>query len=236
MERPEYLDDNGCVREGKATRLPWGDSNVKINVGITRNQLKQGYDACVDRCAEMAEWYNITLATRVRYAPDALTLLCNDHWDSTRTIGYSYFNHKNVTRDDIVTAGKEDSIRWGIKAGDPFVHFKRVLKSGFKGDDGPMKNWPTECKSKTTGGIWGFFWKQGVLAHSRFSNISTINSGEGVHSSTVRNAILQQMADLSKLDKIVFWSWQNGCWICYEHEHLTGFDWPFECTIGGLLG
>ena len=236
MERPEYTDNDGCVREGKAKLLPWGNSTAKMNIGLTKNQFKKGYDICVARCAEIAEWYDVNKSTRVRNAADALKLLTSDHWHSNRVIGYSHFHHKTITKDDIKTAEYEDSIKYGIPSGDPFVAFPKLLKSGYKGDDAPMANWPTICKSKTTGGIWGFFWKKGVLAHSRFSHLSTINSGEGVHSWTVRYEILKQMSVLSKLQYVVFWSWINGSWICIPHRHCSGFDWPFECTIGGLLG
>ena len=236
MHRPEYTDAHGCVREGRATKLPWGNSKAKIDVGLTRNQLKEGYDNCVARCAEIAKWYNVTMSTRVRHAPDGLTLLTSDHFHSNRPIGYSHFDHNQIDRDDILIAEYDDCEKWGINIGDPFYAFDKLLKSGYKGDDGPMKNWPTICKSKTTAGIFGFFWKNGALAHSRFSNLCTLTSGEGVHSFTVRDCILKQMSDLSAMKCVVFWSWIHACWICIPHVHLAGFDWPFECTIGGLLG
>ena len=236
MVRPEFMDSNGCVREGKAQRLPWGESNVKINVGISKNQFKKCYDECVDRCAEIAEWYNISNLTRIRNAPDALTLLTSDHWQSNRTIGHSYFHHETIVSDQIQIAEYDQSIQWDIEIGDPYVCVDKILKSGYKGDDGPMKNWPTVSKSKTTAGIWGFFWKKGALAHSRYSNICTLTSGEGVHCVTVKNAILKQMSDLSATKWIVFWSWINGCWVCIPHHHCAGFDWPFECAVANLLG
>ena len=75
-----------------------------------------------------------------------------------------------------------------------------------------------------------------LLAHSRYSNICTLTNGEGVHSLLVRDAMLKQMSDLSQRENIVFWSKKNGCWICIPHKHCAGFEWPFECTIGGFLG
>ena len=236
MHKNEYVDANGCVYEGKASRLPWGNSTVKMNVGITKNQFKQEYDNLVNRCAEISKWYNLTDTTRVRNAADALSLLTSDHWHSTRTQGYSNFHHSLVEPNDIGIADYDDAQMFGFTLGDPFILFNKLLKSGYKGDDGPMKNWPTICKSKTTAGIFAFLWKDGNLAHSRYSNICTLTSGEGVHSRTVKNAVLNQLSDLSKLPNVVFWSWIDGCWICIPHAHLAGFDWPFECTIGSLLG
>ena len=236
MVRPEFVDSNGCVHEGRAQRLPWGNSDVKINVGISKNQFKKCYDECIERCAEIAPWYNLSPLTRVRNAPDALTLLTSDHWQSNRTIGYSYFHHETIVSNEILIAECDESQEFGIEIGDPYVKIDKILKSGYKGDDGPMKNWPTISKSKTTAGLWGFFWKKGALAHSRYSNINTLSSGEGVHSVTVKTAILQQMADLCAMQWIVFWSWINGCWVCIRHRHCAGFDWPFECAVANLLG
>ena len=161
MYRPEYQDANGCRREGKATKLPWGNSNAKISVGLTKYQFKQGYENCVDRCAEIAPWYQLTASTCVKHAPDALTLLVSDHWQSNRTIGYSYFHHETVTKDDMVIASIEDEDKYGVPNGELFVLVKKLLKTGFKGDDGPMSNWLQYVNLKQLQVFLVFFGKMG---------------------------------------------------------------------------
>lgn len=236
MERQEHTDENGCIYEGQAQRLNWGDSNVKINIGLSRNQFNHSKSNEIDRCKELAEWGSIPESTRIRNAADGLTLLASDHWHSNRTAGHSNFNHEIFKNDNIFYANESQAQNLGIDIGDAVFNVEKRLKSGFKADDAPMSNWPTETSSKTIGGVWGFFWKNGSLAHSRYSNVCTIVSGEGVHSLVVRHAILCQMSQLTKCKKVVFWCWINLCWICIPHSFLCCFDWPFECAIGGFLG
>ena len=133
-------------------------------------------------------------------------MLAKDHFDSRRTITVSNMHHSMINVNDIKIADEDCINTWGIEPGEPFVDLKRDCRSGYKGDDASMLNWPTSSSSVSLGGIWGFFWRDGLLSHSRYSNISTIISGEGCHSQTVREESLKQMSDLWNLNKLVFWS------------------------------
>lgn len=236
MQHNNIINDGGLACHSKATRLPWGDTNVKINVGLTNKQFKKRKKQETERCANHSSWTKVPESTIVRQASEALTFLISDHWHSKSTFGHSKFNYQSVSVNNLKYATVDDATYWGIDENDPFIHVLPLLKSGFKADDAPMPNWPTETASKTIGAIFGFFWKNGLLSHSRYSAIVTIISGEGCHSNVVRYEILTQLSDLSKISVIVFWCFNFNCWICIDHKFLCCFDWPFECSIGGFLG
>ena len=236
MERETELNDDGIAYECKASRLPWGNTNVKMNVGLSVNQFRTRKQEEIDRCNDFAPWIDIPDCTIVRNAAEAVIFLCSDHWHSNRTTGHSNFNYQNVSLNDLKYANDDDAKQWNIEVHDPFIDALPLLKTGFKADDAPMSNWPTETNSKTIGGIWGFFWKKGLLAHSRYSCVASIISGEGCHSNLVRYEILKQLSTLSGLKIVKFWCWNLSCWICIQHKFLCCFDWPFECSIGGFLG
>lgn len=98
-----------------------------------------------------------------------------------------------------------------------------------------MANWKTDVESISMGGIWLFNYRDGLLAHSRYSNIISLISGEGCHSVTVRAECLKQISDLWFLKRLVFWSNKLQCWICQKHISKCCFDWVFECSIMGLM-
>ena len=101
MERKDGIDESGDSYECKATRLPWGDTNVKINVGLSTKQFNKCKKGEIARVNDISEWTTVPPSTVVRNAEEGLTLLTSDHWHSKRTRGHSLFNHNGVSVNDL---------------------------------------------------------------------------------------------------------------------------------------
>lgn len=225
-----------CETEtGRAQPMTWGDTNVQISTGLTRQQYIERQQQCYDRLEKECKWTQVNKSSRVRNACEALALLASDHFDSPRVIGLSTMHHSLVDKSEITQADEPNE--WGIREGEPFIVMDSShSRSGYKSDDGNMANWPMVVENVSLGGIWGFFFTDGLLAHSRYSSMATIISGEGCHSSLVKRESRKQMSDLSLLEKLVFWSNIHQCWMCLRHSNKCCFDWVFESAVSGLMG
>ena len=222
-------------RDGRRVSKRWGDTDAIVSTGLTRTEYEQCRKEEIDRINQYSPWKQISQTTRVRDAPSALALLAMDHFDSIRVVGTSNMCHSMIDNNDKLIADSRDAMQWDIVEGEPFMEIQKDCRSGYKGDDADMQNWPTEADSISLCGVWGFFWRAGLLAHSRYSNIVTLISGEGCHSPIVKKEAMKQMTDLCNLKKLVFWSNMAQCWICMYHRTKCCFDWPFECSVTGLL-
>ena len=238
MKRCKKTLPDGTIVSNNARPMKWGDTNISISTGLTRQQYIDRKKAELSRIENNAPWEYINKFTRVRSATEALACLASDHFDSEGVVGISDLHHSLTLDIPVEIADEADARRWKIAEGDPFKVLSQFhALSGKKSDDSPSHNWPTEIGSITMGGIWCFFWQDGILAHSRYSSMATIVSAESCHSTTVRLETMKQMSDLTNLKQLVFWSNQVACWICIpEHTSGCGYDWVFESSVCGLLG
>ena len=236
MTHEEYFDNEGKIQVSNAKLKKWGNTNAKINVGLTRNELEVWTEKQIDFCRILAEWHNVNKKTRVRRADEAVEMYFYVHFNCRRAWGHSLLHYSQFTSDDITYATIEESNFWGIDIDEPVITINMDVLTGYKSDDARFKNWPKVVGSVSVGGVWVFLWKDGKLSHSRFSFVATLISGEGCHSEVVREESLRQMSQLTDLKYIKTWSKEHCCWICVTHVNDCGFDWPFETAISGLLG
>lgn len=229
---------DGDIVTSQATPIKWGNSNIAISTGLTRQQFIDRKQAELTRIASNAPWQYVNKFTRVRNAIEALQMLASDHYDSSCVAGITALHHSLTGEIPVNIADECNATQWDIAEGDPFKVLSNFHAfSGKKSDDSPSQNWPTEVNSITIGGIWGFFWKPGMLAHSRYSCVASIISAESCHSLTVRLETMKQMSDLTNLKQLVFWSNVDACWICIpKHTNGCGYDWVFETSVCGVLG
>lgn len=234
MTRDEWLDNNGCLHLSRAKRKQWGQLPVKMDVGLTRGEFEACKRELLLECKHWAAWKDFAHLSRSRDAADAVDFLAYAHYNSRRYTGYSRCHYTLLN--DTHLCSESESQYWGVPVGVSINIKNFPWLSSFRGDDSPPRKWPTESKSITTCGIWHAMNKHGILAHSRYSHIATLVSGLSCHSKAVRRETCYQMWCLTRKQKVVIWDLYNSCWICLPHVYKNGMDWPFETTMGGLMG
>ena len=234
MTRDEWLDDNGCLQVARAKRKQWGATKTKMNIGLTRIEFENCKNKLIADCALYAPWSNFAHLSRSRDADAAVDLLAFAHYNSRRFTGYS--NYHYTLPKEIKIADEKNSNEWGIEEGARFKTNNDKCRSGYRGDDSPMANWPKDGESVSVNGISHLNCKDGILAHSRYTNITTLISGLSCHSPEVRKETLFQLNRLYNKKTVVIWDCYDNSWFCSKHEYKCCMDWPFETTIAGLMG
>ena len=221
---------------GPAKPILLGDKGPPLDLGLTRERIEARRKIENDRVESISPLHDNLQLTCWRCPVSGLYLLISDHLNNRRCQGYSNYHWSNIDVQAIKRASPLLASYWGIKVGDLYFKFEQGLLVGFKGDDSPMTRWPKECQSITICLLFAFLWKNGRLAHSKYSSIMTLCSGLGCHSHIVRERILWQLQQLSNCKQLSVWCTKYSCWALIQIDFAFCSDWPFESAIGGLLG
>ena len=237
MSREEWFNDQGQIQVGIAKKRLWGAGNTKMDIGVTRAEFEKEKQRLLAITDKYCPWSNTDYLTRIRDASDSVDFMAESHFNCRRFTGYSDCHFSLINTDEqMVYSDETDAAKWQIEEEVPFVQLTNPWRSGYKGDDSPMANWPKDSKSVSVNGIWHFMCKEGILAHSRFTHLATLISGLSCHSDIVRRETLKQLNQLHTKKTVVIWSMIHDCWICMPHIYKSCYDWPFETCIHGLLG
>lgn len=234
MTRDEYFDEMGKIHVGRASRLQWGDTNVNVNIGLTREQFTTCKKSLLDQC-KYAPWHDIAYLTIARDASLGVDLLATKHFNSRRFCGWSNCHYSMITQQPQMS-DSQSATDWKIQEQEPYIALNNEWKTCYNGDDSPMKKWPKDAHSISINGIKHLMCKDGILAHSRYNHLTTLISGLSCHSDIVRRESIKQMHQLYMKKILTLWSYEHDCWICMPHIYDSCFDWVYEATIAGLMG
>lgn len=206
-----------------------------VDSGPSRNKIKEFTKEELARFDNFAPWTRDNNVSQWRSPYRGLALLVSDHLDADCVSGYSYFHYKLINQEDIEIATTEIACAWGIESGSRYYIWDYPLRTGVKGDDGKMDNWPQDANVVSLLFVFAFLWNCG-LAHCKFSAMCTLISGEGCHSDLVTSQVKFQVREMKNNDKLVVWSNKANCYCCYNLKFYFCSDWIFECAIFGLTG
>ena len=235
MTREEYFDNEGRIHVNRARKQKWGDTKTAIDIGLTRTIFEDAKRSILDEVQSWAPWFDTDYLTIVRRADVGVDVLATKHFNCRRWHGWSDCHYSTISSEPQITDNNSAN-KWDLDVGEPFIPRDDNWQTGYRGDDSPMGNWPKNTKSVSVNGIHHGMAKDGILAHSRYTNLTTLISGLGCHSDHVRQETVYQMHQLYAKRSVVIWSFEHCCWICMPHEYKVCCDWPFETAIAGLMG